>query len=109
MEVLDTGYETKSAWDDYLSASNKCLKDYAVEPAYRDDTRRLPIDTKLKRLLWVTLAVGQSLWLRDYSQGGHWEDELLIDGALPAAGRGKEEGAKTKLSFTLRHAYCDIH
>lgn len=80
----------------YLSASNKYLKDYAAEQAWREDTRRLSTGTKLKHLLRVALGVGQSLWWRGYSQGHHREDELLIEGARPAAGRGKKAGAKAK-------------
>jgi transposase-like protein len=80
----------------YLSASNKYLKDYGAEQAWREDTRRLSTGKKLKHLLRVALGVGLSLWWRGYMQGKHREEELLIEGPRPAAGRGKKVGAKPK-------------
>lgn len=81
----------------YLSASNKYLKDYAGEMAWREDTRRVSTGKKLAHLLRVAMGVGQSLWWRGYSQGRHRTAELLIDGPRPAEGRGKKVGAKGKL------------
>lgn len=80
----------------YLNASNKYLKDYAAEQAWREDTRRLSTSKKLGHLLRVVFGVGMSLWWRGYSHGRHREDELLIEGARPARGRGKEVGAKPR-------------
>lgn len=80
----------------YLSASNKYLKDYAAEQAWREDTRRLSTGKKLAHLLRVAMGVGLSLWWRGYSHGRHRGDELLIEGARPATGRGKKVGAKPK-------------
>jgi transposase-like protein len=81
----------------YLSASNKYLKDYAAEQAWREDTRRTPTGKKLAHLFRVAMGVGRSLWWRGYSQGHHRTDELLLDGPRPAEGRGKKVGAKGKL------------
>jgi transposase-like protein len=81
----------------YLSASNKYLKDYAAEQAWREDTRRTSTGKKLAHLFRVAMGVGRSLWWRGYSQGHHRTDELLLDGPRPAEGRGKKVGAKGKL------------
>lgn len=80
----------------YLAASNKYLKDYAAEQAWREDTRRLSTGKKIRHLLRVALGVGLSLWWRGYSHGRHREEELLIEGAQPAPGRGKKVGAEPK-------------
>lgn len=76
----------------YLSASNKYLKDYAAEQAWREDTRRLSTGEKLKHLFRVALGVGMSLWWRGYTHGKHRQEELLIEGARPAKGRGRKKG-----------------
>lgn len=80
----------------YLNASNKYLKDYAAEQAWREDTRRVSTGKKLAHLMRLALGVGLSLWWRGYSHGRHRQEELLIEGARPAPGRGKEKGAKPK-------------
>lgn len=81
----------------YLSASNKYLKDYAAEQAWREDTRRLSTSRKLAHLLHVALSVGHSLWWRNYTHGHHRNEEFLIEGDRPAKGRGKAVGAKGKV------------
>lgn len=81
----------------YLSASNKYLKDYAAEQAWREDTRRLSTGKKLAHLFRMALGVGRSIWWRNYSHGEHREEEMLIEGARPAPGRGKAVGAKGKI------------
>ncbi|MDB5823680.1 MAG: hypothetical protein JWR21_2384 [Herminiimonas sp.] len=80
----------------YLNASNKFLKDYAAEQAWREDTRRLSTGKKLAHLFRVAMGVGKSLWWRNYSHGEHRLEELLLEGPRPAPARGKEVGAKTK-------------
>jgi transposase-like protein len=76
----------------YLSASNKYMQDYASEQAWREDTRRMSTGKKLSHLLWVALSVGLSRWWRGYTHGHHREEELLIEGDLPAPGRGRPKG-----------------
>ena len=76
----------------YLSASNKYLKDYAAEQAWREDTRRLSTGDKLKHLVRAAMAVGLSLWWRGYTHGKHREEELLVEGDRPAKGRGRPKG-----------------
>jgi transposase-like protein len=80
----------------YLSASNKYLKDYAAEQAWREDTRRLSTSKKLRHLLHAALSVGMSLWWRGYSHGAHRGEELLVEGPMAAKGRGRRAGAKPK-------------
>lgn len=80
----------------YLSASNKYLKDYAAEQAWREDTRKLSTGKKLRHLLHMALSVGMSLWWRNYGDGRHRKEELLVEGAVPAKGRGKRPGAKPR-------------
>lgn len=81
----------------YLSASNKYLKDYAAEQAWREDVRKLSNGKKLAHLFRVVMSVGRSLWWCGYSQGRHREEELLIEGARPAPGRGKQVGARSPI------------
>lgn len=80
----------------YLSPSNKYLKDYAAEQAWREDTRRLSTRKRLRHLMHLALSVGMSLWWRGYSHGSHRKDELLVEGPEPARGRGKKVGAKPR-------------
>lgn len=81
----------------YLSASNKYLKDYAAEQAWREDSRRLSTGKKLAHLLRTALGVGLSIWWRGYTHGHHRGEELLIEGAQAARGRGQEAGAKPRV------------
>jgi transposase-like protein len=86
----------RTAEGTYLAISNKYLKDYASEVAWRTDTRKLSTGDKLKHVLRRALTVGLSLWWRGYTHGHHREDELLIEGAQPALGRGRQPGWKAK-------------
>ena len=81
----------------YLCPSNKYLKDYAAEQAWREDTRRLSTGQKLRHLVRVVMGVGQSLWWRGYTHGRHRVEELLIEGPQPARGRGPKKGAKPRI------------
>ena len=80
----------------YLNPSNKYLKDYAAEQAWREDTRRMSTGKKLKHLFRVVLSVGLSKFWRGYSHGRHREEELLIEGNEPAKGRGRPKGWKPR-------------
>jgi len=86
----------RSAEGVYLSPSNKYLADYAAENAWREDTRKLSTGDRLKQLLRVVLGVGLSQWWRGYVQGNHRKEELLVEGAMPAKGRGKPKGWQPK-------------
>ena len=80
----------------YLNVSNKYLKDYASEMAWREDTRKLSTGNKFKHLLQEALWVGTSWWWRGYSHGKHREEELLLEGNQPAKARGRPKGWKPK-------------
>jgi transposase-like protein len=81
----------------YLCPSNKYLKDYAAEQAWREDKRRLSTGKKLRHLLCVALSVGLSFWWRGYTHGHHREDELLVEGDRPAKGRGRPKEWKPRV------------
>jgi hypothetical protein len=80
----------RTAEGTYLSISNKYLRDYAAEVAWRTDTRKLSTGEKLKHAFRRALSVGLSTWWRGYTHGSHRKDELLIEGAEPALGRGRQ-------------------
>lgn len=80
----------------YLAPSNKYLKDYAAEQAWREDTRKLSTGRRLQHLLRTAMGVGLSLWWRGYTQGKHRLQELLIDGPRDAEGRGRKKGAERR-------------
>lgn len=58
----------RSAEGIYLNASNKYLTDYAVETAWREDTRRLSTGKKLRHLFLKAMSVGLSMWWRGLPQ-----------------------------------------
>ena len=87
----------RTAEGTYLAISNKYLKDYASEVAWRVDTRKLSTGDKLKHVFRHALSVGMSLWWRGYTHGHHRQEELLIEGAQPALRRGRQPGWKAKL------------
>ena len=80
----------------YLSASNKYLKDYSGEQAWRTDVRKLSTGKKLGNLFCAVMGVGLSQWFRGYGQGKHRDHEMLLDGPRPAKGRGKSKGWKPR-------------
>lgn len=80
----------------YLCPSNKYLKDYAAEQAWREDTRRLSTGKKLRHLFGVALSVGLSFWWRGYTHGKHRDEEFLVEGNRPAKGRGRPAGWRPK-------------
>ena len=80
----------------YLNPSNKYLREYAVEQAWREDTRRLSTSKKLMHLFRHALSVGLSQWFRGYTHGKHRAVELLVGGPQPAKGRGRPKGWKAR-------------
>ena len=86
----------RSAEGIYLSPSNKYLADYAAENAWREDTRKLSTLDRLRQLLRTAMGVGLSQWWRGYVQGQHREHEMLVEGKLPAKGRGRPKGWKPR-------------
>lgn len=80
----------------YLNISNKYLKDYACEAAWREDVRELPTSKKLAHLLSMIGRVGMSLWWSNFSHGKHRDHEILVDETRPAKARGRPKGWKPK-------------
>lgn len=78
----------------YLNISNKYLKDYACEAAWREDVRELPTSKKVSHLLSMVGRVGKSLWWRNFSHGKHRGHEILVDGTRPAKARGRPKNWK---------------
>lgn len=81
----------------YLAISTKYLSSYTVEAAWRTDTRKLAPGDKLTHLFRFALSVGPSRWFRGYTHGHHRKVELLVEGAMPAPGRGRQPGWKPKV------------
>lgn len=80
----------------YLNISNKYLKDYACEAAWREDVRELKASKKLSHLLAMVGRVGMSLWWRGFSHGVHRGHEILVDGTKEAKARGRPKGQKPR-------------
>lgn len=76
----------------YLNIEPKYMLDYAVEAAFRADTRRLPNGQQLKLLLNVALNVGESLFWRGFTRGHHREVELIHPAPQPAISSGPKKG-----------------
>lgn len=72
----------------YLNIEPKYMLNYAVEAAFRADTRRLPNGQQLKLLLNVALNVRESLFWKGFSRGHHREVELIHPVPLPAKPSG---------------------
>lgn len=76
----------------YLNIEPKYWLDYAVETAFRADTRRLPNGQQLKLALSVAMSVGESMFWRGFTRGRHREVELLHPAPQPAKSSGPEKG-----------------
>jgi hypothetical protein len=55
----------------YLNIEPKYWLDYAVETAFRADTRRLPNGQQLKLALSIAISVGESMFWRGFTRGHH--------------------------------------
>ena len=76
----------------YLNVEPKYLLDYAVETAFRSDTRKLPNGTQLRIALSAALSVGVSQYWRGFTHGKHRTDELLHPTPRPAPASGPKKG-----------------
>jgi transposase-like protein len=76
----------------YLNVEPKYLLDYAVEVAFRSDTRKLPNGTQLRIALSAALSVGVSQYWRGFTHGKHRTDELLHPTPRPAPASGPKKG-----------------
>jgi hypothetical protein len=78
----------------YLNIEPKYLHDYAVEVAFRSDTRRLSNREQLKLLLHVALSVGISRDWRGFTHGRHRNVERLHRNPTAAPSSGPAKGRK---------------
>ena len=76
----------------YLNIEAKYLYDYAVEVAFRADTRRLPNREQLKLLLNIALNVGMSRDWRGFTHGQHRKIEKLHRNPTAAPSSGPQKG-----------------
>jgi transposase-like protein len=76
----------------YLSIRPKYMLDYAVEVAFRSDTRRMPNSEQLKFALNLALNVGISQFWTGFSRGRHRSHELLHRQPQPAPASGPAKG-----------------
>jgi transposase-like protein len=81
----------------YLNIEPKYLHDYAVEVAFRSDTRRLSNKEQLKLLLHVALNVGVSQDWRGFTHGRHRKVERLHRNPTAAPSSGPAKGRKRGL------------
>ncbi len=80
----------------YLNIEAKYLHDYAVEVAFRADTRRLSNREQLKLLLNIALNVGLSRDWRGFTHGQHRDIEKLHRKPLAASASGPPKGRKPR-------------
>lgn len=73
----------------YLNIEPKYLFDYAVENAFRSDTRRLSNKDQLMLGLKIATAVGESVYWKGFTHGKHRTTEILATGTEPAPSSGK--------------------
>lgn len=76
----------------YLNIEPKYMLDYAVETAFRADTRRLPNGQQLKLALSVAMSVGESMFWKGFTRGSHREVELIHPAPQPANPSGPAKG-----------------
>lgn len=86
----------------YLNLEPKYLLDYAVETAFRADTRRLPNGTVLRIIIGIALNVGLSQYWRGFTHGRHRNVELLDPLPRPAPASGPAKGRDPLLNATGR-------
>jgi hypothetical protein len=76
----------------YLNIEPKYLLDYAVETAFRSDTRRLPNGDQLKLAMCVALNVGESQFWKNFTHGQHRQIELIHPQPQHAHASGPRKG-----------------
>ncbi len=86
----------------YLNLEPKYLLDYAVETAFRADTRRLPNGAVLRIMLGIALSVGLSEYWRGFTHGRHRAVELLDPLPRAAAPSGPAKGRDPFANATRR-------
>tara|TARA_R110001583_G_scaffold165276_2_gene317816 strand:- start:20443 stop:21105 length:663 start_codon:yes stop_codon:yes gene_type:complete len=83
----------------YLNIEHKYLLDYAVETAFRSDTRRLSNGKQLRLALHVVMSVGESLFWKGYTRGHHRKVELIhpLPQSAPASGPAKGSNPRQRM------------
>lgn len=76
----------------YLNIKPKYLTDYAVETAFRADTRKMSNLEQLELLLNIAFSVGESKYWTGFTRGRHRDYELLHRKKVPAAASGPAKG-----------------
>jgi transposase-like protein len=76
----------------YLNIEAKYLLDYAVETAFRSDTRRLANGDQLRIALNMALSVGVSKFWRGFTRGKHRTVEMLHPAPRAAPSSGPMKG-----------------
>lgn len=76
----------------YLNIEPKYLLDYAVETAFRSDTRRMPNGEQLKLAMNLALNVGESIFWKGFTKGRHRHVELTHPLPQLAASSGPPKG-----------------
>lgn len=76
----------------YLNIEPKYLLDYAVETAFRSDTRRIPNGEQLKLAMSLALNVGPSQFWPGFTHGRHRTVELLCPQPQFARASGPAKG-----------------
>ena len=77
----------------HLNVEPKYLLDYAVETAFRSDTRRMSNGEQLKLALHLSLNIGMSMYWRGFTHGRHRSVELLSPAPQPAPSSGPRKKA----------------
>jgi transposase-like protein len=86
----------------YLCIEPKYMLDYAVEVAWRSDTRRMPNGKQLKMLLHISSSVGSSQYWVGFTHGRHRKDELTRPSPRPRAASGPPKGQHPLTSLNGR-------
>lgn len=86
----------------YLNLEPKYLLDYAVETAFRADTRRLSNGMQLRIALHIALNVGPSRYWRGFTRGRHRTVELLHPTSQTAPSSGPRKGQRPSSSANGR-------
>lgn len=76
----------------YMNIEPKYLLDYAVEVAFRSDTRRMSNGAQLRLALNIALNVGMSQYWRGFTRGRHRTQELIHPQPRAARPSGPPKG-----------------
>ncbi len=78
----------------YLNIEPKYLLDYAVETAFRSDTRRISNGQQMDLAMHLAMNVGHSIFWRGFTHGTHRDFELSHPLPMPARSSGPKKGRK---------------